>query len=79
MKNEHEQQMTEVFRTLFNLPELELRDDLTAPQVPGWDSFNHVNLIIQLEQTFGVRFTNDEVSGLKNVGEMKELIASKLE
>lgn len=34
-----ERKLTEVFRTIFNIPDLELRDDLTAADVPGWDSF----------------------------------------
>ena len=71
-------QLTEIFQTLFNIPDLELRDDLTAADVPSWDSFNHVNLIINIEEEFGVRFTNEEVSSLQNVGELKVLLANKV-
>jgi len=70
--------LTGIFRTLFNQDDLVLRADLTARQVPGWDSFNHVNLIILTEEEFGIRFSTDEVSGLQNVGELMHLIDSKL-
>jgi acyl carrier protein len=67
-----------IFRTLFNDPTLELRDDLTARDVDGWDSLNHVNLMILIEEEFAVRFSTAEVSALQDVGELKRLIAAKL-
>lgn len=73
-----EAKLTEIFRTLFNNPSLVLRDELTAPDVPGWDSFNHINLVMQIEEDFSLRFTTDEIVSLKNVGEFKALIAAKL-
>ena len=66
-----------IFRTLFNDPALELRDDLTARDVDGWDSLNHVNLMILIEDEFRVRFTTSEVSSLQDVGELKRLLAAK--
>jgi acyl carrier protein len=73
-----EAKLTEIFRTLFNNSSLVLRDELTAPDVPGWDSFNHINLVMQIEEDFRLRFTTDEIASLKNVGEFKALIAGKL-
>ncbi|PIQ96304.1 MAG: acyl carrier protein [Nitrospinae bacterium CG11_big_fil_rev_8_21_14_0_20_56_8] len=72
------EKLTGIFRVLFNAPQLELRDNLTAKDVAGWDSFNHVNLIISIEEEFGLRFSNDEVGSLQNVGHLKHLLASKL-
>jgi acyl carrier protein len=73
-----EAMLIDIFRTLFSDPELVLRDDLKAPDVPGWDSFNHINLVMQIEEDFGLRFTTEEISTLANVGEFKSLIARKL-
>jgi acyl carrier protein len=70
--------LTDVFRTLFNRPELELREAMTAADVPGWDSFNHVNLVIAIEEEFQVRFTTEEISNWRTVGEMMHTLATKL-
>ena len=70
--------LSDIFKVLFNRPDLELNDNLTAKDVPGWDSFNHVNLIINIEEEFGVQFTNDEVGGMQNIGNLKTLLASKI-
>ena len=31
----------------------EITDDLTAKQIPGWDSFSHVNLMFDIEEMLG--------------------------
>ena len=72
------EKLSNIFKVLFNRPDLELSDNLTAKDVPGWDSFNHVNLIINIEEEFGIQFTNDEVGGMQNVGNLKTLLASKI-
>ena len=71
-------QLRDIFRTIFNNQDLEIEDDLTAKKVPGWDSFNHINLMMQIEAEFGIRFTSAEIVALKNVGELKALIDKKL-
>ena len=78
LSKENEKKLTDIFRTLFDNSSLVLRDELTAPQVPGWDSFNHINLVMQIEEEFGIRFSTEEISSLKDVGEFKTLIAHKI-
>ena len=72
------EKLSNVFRVLFNLPDIELNDNLTAKDISGWDSFNHVNLIINIEEEFNVRFSNSEVGDLQSVGNLKTLLASKI-
>jgi acyl carrier protein len=78
MDAERERRLTGIFRRLFSLPTLVLRDDLTARDVPGWDSLNHVTLMIEIEREFGLRFTSAEIGALANVGALKALIESKM-
>ncbi len=78
MNDEQLEILTEIFRTLFNNPELNLDDELVATDVPGWDSFNHINLIINIEEEFGVKFTNDEVAKMQNVGDLKRILSHKI-
>lgn len=78
MNDEQLEILTEIFRTLFNNPELNLDDELVATDVPGWDSFNHINLIINIEEEFEVKFTNDEVAKMQNVGDLKRIMSHKI-
>ncbi|MEK6628249.1 MAG: acyl carrier protein [Bdellovibrionota bacterium] len=69
--------MTAVFCRIFNI-DLILTDEMTARDVPEWDSLAHIGLIIEIEDEFGLKFTVDDISDLKNVGEMIELVDRKL-
>jgi acyl carrier protein len=69
--------LTDVFRDVFDDEELVIDRQTTAKDIPGWDSLMHVTLLVNVEKTFGVRFTSSEVAGLKNVGELIDLIGSK--
>jgi|APSaa5957512493_1039668.scaffolds.fasta_scaffold338560_1 acyl carrier protein len=70
--------MTGVFRRIFDDEPLQLLDETTAQDIPGWDSLTHINLIIEIEEEFGLRFNIDDIADLKNVGEMVEMVERKL-
>ena len=55
-----------------------LNCDTTADEVPGWDSFNHINIIMAAEVEFGIRFKAAELEGLRNVGGFVDLIEKRL-
>ena len=58
--------------------DLQLSESTVAEDVDDWDSINHVRLLIELERELGFRFRADEAGGLKNVGELIDLIETKL-
>ncbi|HEX4610382.1 MAG TPA: acyl carrier protein [Urbifossiella sp.] len=70
-----------IFRDVFDDPTLTLRDEMTAADVDGWDSLNHVNLVIAIERAIGVKFAMAEISKMKepgqNVGSLIRLIETK--
>ncbi len=49
----------------------EITDETSPETVPTWDSYNALMLVSELEQTFQVKFTLDEVMAVKNVGDIK--------
>ncbi|MGD0696944.1 MAG: acyl carrier protein [Terriglobia bacterium] len=70
--------LTPVFREVLDDSALVLRENMTAADVEGWDSLNHIDLIVAIEKKFKVRFTTSEVTSLKNVGELADLVQTKL-
>lgn len=60
------------------LDDFDLKDETTAPEVPGWDSLNHINIILAVEKHFKVKFKSFELVKLQNVGELQKLVDSKL-
>ena len=66
-----------IFRDLFSDDAIHVGPATTAADIPGWDSFNHINLIVAAEVRFGIKFSTVEIEALKNVGDMAALIARK--
>jgi acyl carrier protein len=71
-------QLTAIFRDLFDDDDLVLTPGLTAAEVPEWDSFNHINLIVAVESKFGIKFQTAELESMHTVGHLADLIQSKL-
>jgi acyl carrier protein len=71
------EKLNQVFQDLFDDDELEVNRDTQAEDVEGWDSVTHVSLMIKVEKVFGLKFTSAQVSSLKNVGELVDLIDVK--
>jgi acyl carrier protein len=76
-KDEVLERLTEVFRSMFDDPSIQLAATTTADDVDGWDSLMHINLIVAIEKEFRVKFATAEVTLLKNVGDLVELIHRK--
>lgn len=72
------EQMYPVFRTVFDNENLNVTEETTADDVLGWDSLSHMILLSALEEEFQVRFTQKEIRKLKTVGDLLNLINSKL-
>ena len=70
--------LTEVFRMVFDDPEIGLATQMTADDIDGWDSLSHVNLIMAVENRFVIRFNHREVVGFRNVGDLARCVESKL-
>ena len=66
------------FCRVFELDQIVLKDEMTAKDVPGWDSLSHINLIMDIEEEFGLRFTVDDIADLKDVGEMIQMLDRKI-
>jgi len=71
-------QLTVIFHDLFDDDTIVLNPSLTAADVPEWDSFNHINLIVAIESRFGVKFQTAELESMHTVGHLADLIQSKL-
>jgi acyl carrier protein len=70
-------QLTSIFRDVFDDDELVIERSTTAHDVDGWDSLAHIRLVVSIEKTLGLRFTAAEISSLVNVGGMVDLIFIK--
>jgi acyl carrier protein len=71
------QELHPIFQKVFSDPGLQVIREMSAKDVKRWDSLTHLNMIHEVETYFGVRFKLKELTGMKNVGDMVDLIVSK--
>ena len=69
--------LTNVFREVFEDPNLALRPEMTARDVPGWDSGRMVEILMATEDAFGIAFTAREVDAMLRVGDLAETVGRK--
>lgn len=55
-----------------------ITDATTAKDIPGWDSLRHVRIMLSLERKFKLTLTDDEITSLKNVGDICTVIQRKV-
>ncbi len=70
-------QLTEIFRAVLDDDSLVLRPETTAADIPAWDSMNHITIVVEAEQQFGIKVRTAEIESLRNVGDFVTLIAAK--
>ncbi len=72
------ERLADVFREVFDDDTIEIDEYTTADDIDDWDSLEHINLIAAVEAEFDMKFRMGEVSTMKDVGEMVEIIASRI-
>jgi len=70
--------LTVIFRNVFTSSDLILNDTLSANDVDNWDSLTHMILINEIEVQFDIKFKLKELNKMKNVGDLIEIIQTKL-
>lgn len=70
--------LTDIFQELFGDGGIVLLADTTAEDIEGWDSFNHMNIIVATEVEFGIKMDFDEIEGLQRVGDLVAIVMKKL-
>lgn len=58
--------------------EYEITAETQANQIPGWDSLNHMNVILSIEKSYGIRFSAYDVLRCNNIGDLQNLIDRKI-
>ena len=72
------EQLTPIFRQVFDDDDIVLTRETTANDIDAWDSLSHMNLVTSVELFFKVRFALGELMTLKHVGHLVDLVDRKL-
>lgn len=68
------EKVTRVFRDSLDDESIVLFESTTADDIEDWDSLSHIMLITEIEGVFDYKFSAEEVFGMKDVGEMLDVL-----
>jgi len=67
-----------IFHDLFDIAESDVTPDLGPDTLDRWDSLQHLNVILAVEQTFGVECSPEEMDGMRSVRQILDVLRKKL-
>lgn len=71
------EKLNEIFSDVFD-EELTVTAETTSADIEDWDSLTHITLISEVEDAFDMKFSMKDVLGMKNVGEMVDIIEKSI-
>ncbi len=72
------EKIQDVMIDVFDVDDLNISESTTAQDIEEWDSLSHIRFMITIERFFKFKFLNEEISELKNVGDLASAIERKL-
>jgi acyl carrier protein len=69
--------VSEIFSEVLGVPAEEVGDDFSPATSPLWDSLQSMNLVMALEEAYSVRFSTKEISAMRSVGQVKDVLKKK--
>ena len=54
-----------------------IREDSSPDTIEAWDSLRHMNLVLALEEAFGIQFTEEEIVEMLNVQLIVDILKDK--
>ena len=70
--------LRDIFLDVLDLDAVALSDTTTADDIEEWDSLSHIRLVVTIERHFKIKFSNAEIEGLTQVGDLVDGILRKL-
>ena len=69
--------VSNVLAEVLNMPAAQISADLAMKDVDTWDSLKHMELIVSLEETFGIQLTFDEIVAMQSVRDIRRVLRER--
>lgn len=74
-----EARLRALFQDILQVKAHELTDSFSPDDCPRWDSLQHINLVVALEERFRIRLEPEDVAEMLTFGLVKTIVAERLE
>ncbi len=74
-----EEKLKEIFVSTFNVDGSVFNEELAVGDIPQWDSLGQVNLLMAVEEGFGIAFNAVDAIEVETLGDLIDLVERYLE
>lgn len=67
-----EDRLKQILSSTLNVPEEQIREESSVENVEAWDSLAHLNIILSLEQSFGISISPEEAIEMTSLTSMRK-------
>ncbi|CCI37396.1 MAG: acyl carrier protein [Microcystis aeruginosa L211-07] len=72
------EQVREIVSDIFQIAIEQVNLDSSPETIEAWESIQHLNLVLALEQEFGVSFSPEEMATMLSVEAISQLVSEKM-
>ena len=69
-RNEIINDLNLIFEDIIDEGKMALSDSTTSKDIDSWDSLTNIQLVVAIEKKYKIKFTSEEITSWKNVGDM---------
>ena len=73
----NEEVLSRVCEIASDLLQADVTADSTPQTVPAWDSVNHLNLVLAIEEAYEFQFSPEEMDQVNSVGSFASLVSAR--
>lgn len=73
------QQVRQIVSDVFAVPMDQVKGDSSPETIDAWDSMQHLNLVLAVEERFNLQLTPEEMEQMRSVDLIVALVESKRE
>lgn len=68
------EQVRNLASDIFGIPAAKITAESSPETIESWDSVQHLNLVLALEEKFGVQLEPEDIEQMKNIGAVATLV-----
>ena len=69
-----DKRLLDALSRVFNIDPAAITPDTSQENTPTWDSIAQLNLVFEIEDTFGVRLSSEEIPQATSVARLQEIL-----
>lgn len=71
-------QVRAIAADVFGVPEERIDRDSSPESIEGWDSIQHLNFVLALEERFGFQLSPEEMDAMRTIGQIADIVDRRL-